>query len=58
MDSLALFERDLRENNEAKCPNCDGGVVKPVFANHEQIYAYMCEKCGYRFHFEPKVIIE
>lgn len=58
MDSSILFENELLNKKKAKCPKCESGEVKPVFPGHKQIWDYACDKCGYKIHFEPMVIVE
>ena len=58
MNSLILFEKELRIKNKAKCPKCDDGMVKPKYPDQEEIWDYACDKCAFTVHYDKNVIVE
>lgn len=58
MSNSISFEEKLLKEGKAKCPKCDEGVISPKYPDHKKIYDYECNKCGYKLHFEPAVIVE
>ena len=46
MDSMEYIN-SIRENGQAKCPECEDGVVFPI-GNAKSTHHFHCNKCRFR----------
>lgn len=56
-NSTSLRDR-ISSGEKVVCPKCERGIIVPTFPDHKKHYDYKCDKCDYKVHFEPNVIVE
>ena len=53
----SLVER-LLEGEEVVCRHCGKGIYRPLHPEAKINHAFVCDYCGSRFHWDPKVEVK
>ena len=53
----SLVER-LLDGEEVVCRRCGKGIYRPLHPEAKINHAFVCDYCGSRFHWDPKVEVK